>query len=152
MAYECELIEQQARPTLVVRLRTAVERFPEVLGPAWGSVMACAGKVGATPTDAPFVAYYNMDMQDLDIEVGFTFAQPLEGEGDVRQGEIPTCKAVQCMHMGPYDEVGSAYEVMAMWIAEHGLQHAGPSFEFYLNDPQETPPAELLTRVVIPVR
>lgn len=81
MAYQCELVEQQARPTLAVRTRSAVERLPQVLGPAWGQVMACAGKAGATPSDAPYVAYHNMDMQDLDLEVGCTFAQPQAGEG-----------------------------------------------------------------------
>jgi len=152
MGYRCELVEQQARPTLVVRTRAAVGRLPQVLGPAWGQVMASAGKAGAIPSDAPFVAYHNMEMQDLDLEIGFTFARPLEGEGDVRAGEIPAGKTVQCLHVGPYDQVGAAHEALEAWIAEHGLQHAGPAYEFYLNDPQEVQPDQLQTRVVLPVR
>lgn len=152
MGYRCELVEQQARPTLAVRTRAAVGRLPQVLGPAWGQVMAVAGKSGAMPSDAPFVAYHNMEMQDLDLEIGFTFARPLDGEGDVRAGEIPAGKAVQCLHVGPYDQVGAAYEALEAWIAEHGLQHAGPAYEFYLNDPQEVPPDQLQTRVVLSVR
>jgi len=152
MAYQCELVEQQARPTLAVRTRSAVERLPQVLGPAWGQVMARAGKAGAAPSDAPYVAYHNMDMQDLDLEIGCAFAQPLAGEGDVRAGEIPAGKAVQCIHVGPYDQVGGAYRALEAWIAEHGLQHAGPAYEFYLNDPQEVPPDQLRTRVMLPVR
>lgn len=61
MTYQCVLVERQARPTLSVRTRAAVERLPQVLGPAWGQVMACAGKAGAMPSDAPFVAYHGMD-------------------------------------------------------------------------------------------
>ncbi len=152
MAYHCELVEQQARPTLVVRKRAAVERLSEVLGPAWGEVMACAEKTGATPSDAPFVAYHNMDMQDLDLEIGFTFARPLEGNGDVRAGETPEGKTVQCLHMGPYDQVGAAYGAIEAWISERGLQHAGPAYEFYLNDPFEVPEDQIQTRVVVPVR
>ena len=151
MAYPCELVEQRARPTLAVRTRSAVERLPQVLGPAWGAVMACAGRAGAAPSEAPFVAYHNMDMHDLDLEIGFAFDRPLAGEGEVRAGEIPAGRAVQCLHVGPYDRVGAAYDAVAAWMAERGLEGAGPPREFYLNDPQETPPGELRTRVVVPV-
>lgn len=152
MTHECELVEGQARPTLVVRTRTAVERLPEVMGPAWGAVMAHAGGLGAAPSDAPFAAYHNTDMQDLDVEIGFTFAERLEGEGEVQAGEIPAGKAVQCIHVGPYDQLGSTHAAVEAWCAERGLQYAGPPHEFYVDDPQETPEEELRTRVVVPVR
>ena len=152
MAYQCELVDEGARPTLVVRTRAPVERLPQVLGPAWGAVIARAGKVGAAPSDAPFVAYHDMDMQDLDLEIGFTFARPLAGAGDVHAGETPAGKAVQCLHVGPYDQLGAAYQALEAWVAEHGLQHAGPAYEFYLDDPQEVPPDQLRTREVLPVR
>ena len=93
-----------------------------------------------------------MDMADLDLEIGFPFARPLAGEGDVQASEIPAGKVVQCIHVGPYDQVGAAYGALEAWIAGHGLRHAGPAFEHYLNDPQETPPGQLRTRVVLPVR
>ena len=114
--------------------------------------MARAGKAGAAPSDAPFVAYHNSDMQDLAVEIGFTFAERLEGEGDVQASEIPAGKAVQCIHVGPYDELRSTHEAMEAWCAERELRYAGPPHEFYLDDPQETSPEELRTRVVVPVR
>lgn len=62
MVHQCELVGLPARPTLVARTRTALQRLPAVLGPAWGSVLAHAGKTG----DASFVAEHNVDMSDLD--------------------------------------------------------------------------------------
>ena len=56
MPYECECIEQSAQPTLVVRRRSAIERLPQVLGHAWGVVMARAAGVGAEPVGSPFAA------------------------------------------------------------------------------------------------
>jgi effector-binding domain-containing protein len=56
------------------------------------------------------------------------------------------------MHHGPYDGVGQTYEQLGRWIAENGYEIAGPSEEVYLSNPQETPPAELLTEVRFPVR
>ena len=152
MSNAIELIDQIARPALVVRRRAAVEQLPQLLGPAWGAVMACAGKVGAVPAEAPFAAFHNTDMQDLDVEIGFAFDRPLQGEGEVRAGEIPAGRAVQCMHVGPFHELGATYAAMRAWMAQHGLQHVGPSLEHYLDDPADTPIERVRTRVVIPVR
>ena len=152
MAYTCELVELRAQPTLTVRTRASVDRMPEVLGPAWGAVMACAAKTGVEPADAPFVAYHNADLQDLDVEIGMTFAVALPGEGDVRAGEIPAGQAAECVHVGPYTELHRAYRALEAWITEQGLEHAGPAHEFYLDDPGSTSEADLRTRVVLPVR
>lgn len=152
MDYTCELVVLHAQPTLVVRTRSSVEQLPEVLGPAWGAVLACAGKVGAQPTDPPFVAYHNADLQDLDVEIGMTFAQVLPGEGHVHAHAIPGSRAVACVHVGPYAELHVAYRALEAWMAEHGFRPGGPAYEFYLDDPGETAAAELRTRVVMLVR
>ncbi len=152
MDYSCELVELHAQPTLVVRTRSSVERLPEVLGPAWGAIMACAGKAGAQPTEPPFVAYHNTDMQDLDVEIGMVFAQVVPGEGDVRAHAIPAIRAVECVHVGPYAELHAAYRALEAWMAEHGFQPGGPAYEFYVDDPGEVAESELRTRVLRPVR
>lgn len=151
MTYACNLVDRSEQPTLVVRTRAAVERLPQVLGPAWGSIMAYATKVGAEPSGPPFVAYHNMEMQDLDLEIGLPFDRPLDGEGDVLPAELPAGAAVETMHVGPYDQVGAAYEALEAWMSAHGRVAAGPPQEHYLNDPQDTPPAELRTRIVWPL-
>jgi effector-binding domain-containing protein len=152
MTHQCELVELEAQPTLVVRSRAGVERLPQVLGPAWGRIMAVAGAAGAEPTNPPYVAYHNMDMHDLDLEIGFTFERPLAGGGDVQAGETVAGKAVACVHEGPYDRLRDTYRAMEDWMAERGLRHAGAPYEFYLNDPEDTPTSELQTRIVMPVQ
>lgn len=152
MTYTCSRIEQTAQPTLVVRARTPVERISDTLGPAWESIMAHAGTLGATPSGPPFVAYHNMDMSDLDLEIGFPFAEAIAGSGDVVAGTIPAGPAVETMHVGPYDAVGRAYEALRAWMTEHGQGPAGPAYEHYLNDPHEVAPEHLRTRVVWPIR
>ena len=152
MSYTCERIEQTWQPTLVVRARTPVERISEVLGPAWGAIMAHAGTLGATPSGPPFVGYHNMDMRDLDLEIGLPFAEPVAGEGDVEPSEIPAGPALATMHVGPYDRIGEAYDALQAWLSEHGHVPAGPAYEHYLNDPHEVAPDELRTRIVWPMR
>jgi effector-binding domain-containing protein len=152
MIYQCELLDRSAQPTLTIRTRAAVQNLPSVLGPAWGGIMQYAGLLGVQPCGAPFVAYHNMEMQDLDIEIGFSFAQALTGRGNIQTGEIPGGKAVTCVHIGPYDQVGGAYEALQQWIEANHYTPTGVAYEFYLNDPQITPPSELLTQVVFPLK
>ncbi len=56
-------------------------------------------------------------------------------------------------HEGPYNEVSRAYRhLMGEWLPRSGRELADtPCFETYLNDPDNTPPAELLTDVHIPL-
>ena len=105
MTHQFELRERQSQPTLVIRTRSAVQDMPQVLGQAWGAIMHYAGQKGLQPSGPPFVAYHNMDMQDLDLEIGFPFAKKLDGAGEVLAGEIPGGKAAGCLHVGPYDQL-----------------------------------------------
>ena len=152
MSYQCELIDRPKQPVLSIRTRAAVQNLPAVLGQAYGAIMQHAGQLGAQPVGAPFVAYYNMDMQDLDIEAGFPFAQTLAGQGNIQAGQIPGGQAATCMHVGPYDQVGGAYEALQKWLPANGREATGIYYEFYLNDPQQTPPEALQTQVVAPLK
>lgn len=151
MSYTCSTIQQAEQPTLVVRTRAAIERLPEALGAAWGAIMAYAGPRSA-PSGPPFVAYHNADMQDLDLEIGLPFANPLEGEGEVEAGTIPASLAVETIHVGPYDDIGAAYEALRAWMKENGRVPAGPAYEHYVDDPDDVAPDELRTRIVWPIR
>ncbi len=152
MTYHCQLLDRQVQPTLVMRMRTSVQKLPQVLGQTWGAIMQYAGRIGVHPSGPPFVAYHNMDMQDLDLEIGFPYAQQVMGEGEILEGEIPGGKAASCLHVGPYDQVGAAYEALRKWIEAGGYTPSGVAYESYLNDPQTTPAAELQTQVVFPLK
>jgi effector-binding domain-containing protein len=152
MIHTWELKDREVQPALVVRRRAPVQQLPRVVGEAWGAVMAHASRLGVTPVGPPFVAYHNMDMADLDLEIGLPFPETLSGEGEVREGHTPGGRAAECLYVGPYDQIGEAYDALQPWLDEHGHTPTGIAYEFYLNDPETTPPEELQTRVVFPLR
>ena len=48
--------------------------------------------------------------------------------------------------MGSYDELGRSWQRLTTWIAEQGLQPAGPMWEVYVTEPTpETDPVTLRT-------
>ena len=68
MTFKCEIIEREAQHTLSVRTTSAVQNLPEVLGKNYEAIMQYLGQLNKQMSGPPFVAYYNMDMQNLDIE------------------------------------------------------------------------------------
>ena len=122
MSYQCELREQPAQPTLTIRTRTAVQELPQLIGKAYGAIAAYLAELNQVPANPVFAAYYNMDMQDLDVEAGFGVAQAVPGRGEIQSGHLPGGKYAVVVHTGPYDQVGPAYEALAKWVDGEGLR------------------------------
>jgi effector-binding domain-containing protein len=152
MSYKCEIKEQSTQPALSIRTRTSVEHLPQVFGDAFGAIAQYLGELGEQPAGPPFAAYYNMDMQDLDVEIGVLVTKSLPGKDDIKAGEIPGGQVATCLHTGPYSEIEPAYNALSQWMKENGYEATGVAYEMYLNDPAETPPQELKTQILFPLQ
>lgn len=152
MNYKFELTEQPAQPVLSIRTRTAVGNLPQELGKAYQAIFQYLSEVGEKPLDAAFAGYYNMDMQDLDVEMGFPVAKSLAGKGEIKPNEIPAGKRVSCLYKGPYNQTEPVYNAMMQWIDENGYTPTGVAYEFYYNSPMDVPESELLTKIVFPLK
>ena len=140
------------RNTAVVRTSTPVEKLSEVMGSCFGEIMGVLGTAGVAPAGPPFAMYHNMDMSKLDVEIGFPVASRIEASGRVKPGKIPGGKAAVTLHRGPYDKIEDAYNRLSAFVRDQGLDVEGFTYEFYLNDPDETPPEELKTEIYFPVK
>jgi effector-binding domain-containing protein len=152
MAIECTLINQPATPALIIRTRAPVFRLAKVFGEAYAVLEKYLAEIGEKPADAPFGAYFNMNMFSLDIAIGFPVRKPLPGKEKVQAYEIPAGKAAVAMHIGPYGKVGAAYKAIDSFLRANHLTKTGVCYEFYLNDPTTTPPDQLQTRVMFPLK
>ncbi len=152
MEYKIEIKEKTAQPALAVRFKSSVEDLPAQLGRIYGSIIGYIQRNGGTTPLTPYVAYYNMDMQDLDLEAGFTVTEGISGEGEIVAGVIPAGKQVSCTHKGPYAASEAAYNEMTAWMQKNQCIPTGVAYEFYLNSPEEVPESELLTRIMFPLK
>jgi len=143
-----EITEQNEQPVLSVRTRTAAAKLPDELGKAYNAIIAYVEETGGKVSGPAFAAYYNMDMEDLDVEMGFPVEKPVAGKGDIRQSVIPAGRQASAMYKGPYADMGPVYEAMTAWMKEKGCEPTGIVYEFYYNSPLEVPESELLTKIV----
>lgn len=151
MPYEIKMEETKDQPTLFVKKNVSVTELPKILGATFMAVINHIWELGEQPTGDAFVGYFNLDMDHLQLEIGFPVAKPLPGKGEIEAGTIPAGKQVTCLYKGPYMQMPAAYEEIQAWIASNGYTPIGPVYECYLNSPEEVPETELLTRIIFPV-
>lgn len=64
----------------------------------------------------------------------------------------PGRRVARLLHHGPFAEEGPSLAALHAFVAEQGLQQAGPHTETYLTDPARTAPADYRTILHVPVR
>jgi effector-binding domain-containing protein len=151
MDYMITLLDLPDQPTLTMRETHAVEKLPAFFTKAFGGVMAYLQELGEAPAGMPFGAYYNLDMSALDVEAGFPVAKGLQSKGEVKASVIPGGKFISTVFKGPYDKMKPVYDALTKWAQVNGYQPSGIAYEYYLNDPSESPDIVAETEVRLPV-
>jgi effector-binding domain-containing protein len=102
------------------------------------------------PGGAPIVCFHNMDLEHLDVEIGFPVATLLTSKEDITVNTIPSQKVVTAIDLGPYEKQDQTLEEIFVWIERNGCKMNGEIYYQYLND-TERPENELLTMMIVPV-
>lgn len=126
-----------------MQIDRAFERLFGRLGAA-GRLTAETGMVGVYLSDPTSV-----EESDLRSQAGATAAvQPGEPHRVLAGGDYAVLR-----HKGPYADMRNAYAWMfGRWLPQSGRELAEqPVLEFYLNNPREVPPTELLTDLYLPL-
>lgn len=151
MGYPIEVVELKPQPVLVM----AAEVPPQELGAALARILPTVhGHVmnnGGGMTGMPFMRY--LDMTDrFSIQAGVPVAEPMESSGEILAGELPGGRAATTVFLGPYDQVGLAWDAMRAWCAERNIDAHWGGWDVYENDPSEvSDPGELRTRIYQPL-
>ncbi len=148
MSYHCELLQKDAQPALSIRTRIPVYELKSFLGETYQMIVQYVAELGEEFAGPPYTAYYNMDMQDLDVEAGFPVTRPLPARGKIQSNEIPAGYYAATIHIGPYTAAEKAYTELNEWVIKNGYQPTGIVYELYLNDPGEVPEDALQEQIL----
>lgn len=122
------------------------------MGRVPGAVLGYLQSHGVEPAGPPYALARNADTRDLDIEAGWPVPRELPGTGEIVSGEIAESPAATCVHVGSYEGLAASHDGLKAWMEGQGLEGEGVAYEFYLDDPRETPVAERRTRISYPLR
>lgn len=149
-----ELFEHTERPVLSIRVKTSLEKLPDLIGESFDKISDHLEEMNENMSDMPFVAYENfeeMKANDLSVIIGIPVSGIISGKNEIELSKIPAGKTISCMYRGAYSEISSLYEEMRDWIYTNGYEPEGNAYEFYYNG-LDFPPCDYLTRVMIPVK
>ena len=71
---------------------------------------------------------------------------------DIQSGTTYAGKAVQFMHVGPYDKIPDTTKKAYAWLSLLAYKPVGGVIAEYVNDPTTVPPEQIKTQLTIPVQ
>ncbi len=145
-----ELLKKREQPVVSIRKTVHVNDLPKLIGESYGKLDDYVKGLGEFLSDVPFVAYHNLDMENMDVEMAFPVAGKLPDNDDIKFRVIPEEKVIFCMYRGPYSEISQTYDEMGSWLYGNGFKSKGVAYEHYYNGP-DFPESEMITMVVMPV-
>jgi effector-binding domain-containing protein len=149
---EITLKELERQSTAVIRERVPMDQLRAFFDRAFSATMAALQKQGRQPVGPPFAKYYGMPTKTVDVEAGFPVSAPIHDDAGVAGGELPGGRAVEAIHVGPYEELSRTYQEVDRWMRERGLTPAEFMWESYLSDPDREPdPKTWRTQLMLPV-
>lgn len=147
-----EIRTVEPRNTLTVRVSVPVGELPLLMGRAFGEIAALMQRKGIPFAGMPFALYHNMDMNALDVEIGFPVAGAVAGEGKIQASTIPGGRVAWAVHVGPYETIEETYDALLSFARERGLKVCEWMYESYLNGPDTARPEELQTEICMPIK
>ncbi len=141
-----EMVDVKPKDAMAIRAMVSNERMGEAMGDIFYRVLEFLAESGAAFDGPPFAFYHSYSDERTDMTCGFPVSSPMEADEEIRPFTLPGGRAVTAVHVGPYHEVMGTYLKVQSFLEDEGL-HATDMWEYYLNDPDETPPEKLLTQL-----
>ncbi len=146
------LTQQPEFHTLTIRKNiNFITEFSDFAGQSFDKITTYLESINVLLGGEPIVCFHNMDLENLDIEVGFPTAIFVSGKDEMSAQTIHSQKVVSAIDLGAYEKQDPTLEEIFAWIQENGYEMQGKIYYQYLNDTNR-PENEFLTKMIIPVK
>jgi effector-binding domain-containing protein len=145
------------KPQIAVAIRKKevnMDSMMTFIDDAAKKLMAYLSEQGKQLAGAPYLAYSNPseDWSQFDIEWGMPIDEAIPVHGEIIMSQSYEGKALTITHQGAYKDLETAYNAIMGYAKDNSLESTGIYYDYYLNDPADTPENELLTQVVYPIK
>lgn len=125
------------------------------MGLAFQAVGELIARKGITSATKALAVYYGYDPQIMTFRAGFLVSgeDAEKVEGGVKADVLPAGKVLNYIHEGPYAKLRVSYDEAMKYIVENGMIVGEPTWEIYLNEPDDVESEdELKTDIYITVK
>lgn len=144
-----ELIDVSETPYLYVERRSSMAPADvgNAMASAFGEVWGFMQKHGVPPAGGALSVYVDYSEAVLAFRAGFIIGPDdmAAAEGAVKADVTPGARVLHFTLVGSYEGLRPAYEEMMAHLEAEGLHYTSPTWEFYMNDPNEVPEDQLVT-------
>ncbi len=126
-----------------------------VMGKAFHTTMAKLSENGISTESDVISIYHNTNLKErrFDFTSGWAVDGASQPPAPLVHRQIPSAKALHVRHTGSYENIGNSWSSAFQYARYKKLKLAKrDSYEIYRNDPKETPPAELVTDIYVPLK
>jgi effector-binding domain-containing protein len=149
---EFKIIEKPAFTYVYMSFTGSYKTMPQKITAFMGEFF----KQGLQPLGTLLTVYHNsperVEESKLKWDVGFPLTESVTIKEPLKTGVYQAKKVLEYIHKGSYDKLPQVYQKLNTYIDKKGLTMVLPTFEFYLNNPQQVKPEQLLTRIEIPIK
>jgi effector-binding domain-containing protein len=126
----------------------AANDIAAALAAAFGEIIAFMGANDIQLAGQPMAITHGWDENGYQFDAALPVNRlPESLSGNIQSGLSPSGQSVKYNHIGPYDQMLSAYEELASYMAANGLQEGEVSWEHYISNPGDTPEEEIITHI-----
>ncbi|NYE19235.1 GyrI-like domain-containing protein [Microbacterium immunditiarum] len=145
------IVQLQQQQCAVLHERVPMASLTEFFSRAFHLTMAAAQKQGRQIIGPPLAIYFGTPTDVVDVAAGFPVDAAIEEDGTVTPQALPAGRAVEVLHQGAYDELGTTYERLTAWMRDSELTPGEVMWESYLNEPDPNHPESARTLVTWPI-
>lgn len=120
---------------------------------AFTDITAFMQDKGIKPSGPALSLYPSFEMAPMTFRSGFfvTEADAALASDPVKSGTTPKGEVVTMTHTGPYTALAATYKTLMEALQHDGLTFVSPTWEVYLNTPDETAPEDLKTEIFVTI-
>jgi len=151
MRYDVTIDRESGRFLAVHAFEARPDEMAEKQGQAFGIVAAHLAAIGV-PIEGAAVSCYQMSDHTFHVSSGFVVGRPIASGDGVESLQLPDVDVASTTHVGPYEQLGLAYDALKEVAAAKGrpVDESAMMWEEYLTGP-DSPPEEITTVVHWPL-
>lgn len=145
---EPNLVDVAEEKLAVVHGRVSPDEITTFFDTSFGRLAAVLDTQGVNVTGPALALYGTVSDRSMEITVGFPVDRPIQPEGEVVAGLLPSGRTARLVHHGSFDGLDQSWDRLRAWITSQDLTPAGTRWEVYVTEPNpHMDPADLRTEL-----
>jgi effector-binding domain-containing protein len=144
------IITTPEQKVLTARRKVKLAELQKNIRPMLDEVGAQLVRNNLPIKDPPIAIYDSVKDGFVDIEIGYGVDGEVEDLGKLKLKVLPMGRAAMALNLAPFHTLPAVHERMHDWMVAKGYTPSPVMWEFYLNDPVDTPEESLRTQIFWP--